>query len=100
VFPLGPLTAQVRAKPAPPAGLPQAGSPPSAASSKAGLWATPWPQLLVLIVLIAIIFVIIWYLRRGRERTQRKVAKAVAKARRETVEQLTGKSGPSAVSGK
>jgi len=100
VFPLGPLTAHVQAVPAPPAGLAASGSPPSATSGEAGLWATPWSQLVLLVVVVVLVFGILWYLRRGNERTQRKVAKAVAKARRETVERLTGKSGPSAVSGK
>jgi hypothetical protein len=100
VFPLGPLTAHVQAKPAPPAGLPAtSGSAPSATSGEAGLWATPWPQLLLVVVLVGLIFAILWFMGRGRERTQRTMAKAIAKARRETVEELTGGSDPTAVSG-
>jgi hypothetical protein len=92
VFPLGPLSARVQANPATPAGMSAFGAAPVAVSSEAGVFATPWSQLLVLLLLVAAGFVVRWYLLRGKERTQETVAKAVAKAKKETVEQLVGAS--------
>jgi hypothetical protein len=89
VFPLGPLTVHVDATPSTPIGLPAPANGPHATSGEAGVWATPWPQLLLLVLIAGLVVGVLMYLRRGRERTQRKVATAVAKARRDTIQQLT-----------
>jgi hypothetical protein len=90
VFPLGPISAKVHVDPAAPAGLPRADPPLTPVSHDLGLWATPWPQLLVLAVLIGLFFAIRWWIRRGKRRTESAVAAAVQKARREAAEELTG----------
>jgi hypothetical protein len=89
VFPLGPMTAHIDATPSIPVGLPTPVVPLEKASGQAGVWATPWGVLLILVIIAALIVGVLVYLRRGRERTQSKVAKAVAKARKETIEELT-----------
>jgi hypothetical protein len=89
VFPLGPMTAHVDATPSIPVGLPAPVKPLENASGQAGIWATPWGVLLILVIIAALVAGALMYLRRGRERTQGKVAKAVAKARKETIEELT-----------
>lgn len=90
VYPAGPLNARVSANPTALAGIATTVAVPAAVTGEAGLWATPWALLLLLVLIAAVVFGILTYMRRGRERTQKKVAKAVSKARRETVEELTG----------
>jgi hypothetical protein len=89
VFPLGPMTARIDATPSIPVGLPTPVAPLENASGQAGIWATPWGVLLILVIVAALVAGGLVYLRRSRERTQGKVAKAVAKARKETIEELT-----------
>jgi len=89
VFPAGPLTIHVRLTPKNGAGLPATGAAIPAFTRSAGMWATPWPQLLLLILLVALFFAGRWWLRSRRLRNENAVATAVAQARRETAEELT-----------
>ncbi|MFI5906750.1 WxL protein peptidoglycan domain-containing protein [Dactylosporangium sp. NPDC051541] len=93
VFPLGPMTAKVRVTPAQitALGLPPAPNTPLAAEGEAFLWATPWTVLLILALLAGGYLLVRWVRRARRGRQQRVVADAVAKARKETVEELKKK---------
>ncbi|WP_432835318.1 WxL protein peptidoglycan domain-containing protein [Dactylosporangium sp. CA-092794] len=93
IFPLGPMTANVRVTPSQitALGLPPAPSEPKAAESDAFVWATPWQVLVILVLLAGGFFGVRWLRRTRRGRQSRAVADAVAKARQETVEQLRQK---------
>jgi hypothetical protein len=93
VYPLGPMTADVRVVPSQitALGLPKAPNEPQTVESDAFLWATPWPLLLLVLLLVGGFFAVRWLLRTRRGRHDRVVAEAVAKARTETVEQLKKK---------
>ncbi len=88
VFPAGPLTVHVHLAPSQVVGMPS-GAPPAIVSHTAGIWATPWPQLGMLIILVGLGFGVRWYLRWRRVRAHNVVADAVAQARRETAEKLS-----------
>jgi hypothetical protein len=90
VFPAGPLTANVRVAPAEVKGIPPTRPAPAAVSRGAGMWATPWSQLLLLLVLVGGFFGVRWWLGRRKQHTRNVIAKAVAKAKREVTESLTG----------
>src|SRR5262249_28997670 len=83
VFPTGPMSVHLTVNPTEMDGFPPAGSAPVAVSHDVGFWATPWPQLLLLIVLIGLFFGVRWWLLRNRQVTESKVAAAVARTRRE-----------------
>ncbi|WP_433083568.1 WxL protein peptidoglycan domain-containing protein [Dactylosporangium sp. CA-052675] len=93
VYPLGPMTARVRAVPSQitALGLPKAPTEPQTVEAEAFLWATPWSLLLLLILLAGGFVGVRWLRRRRRGRQERVVADAVAKARQETVEELRKK---------
>jgi hypothetical protein len=90
LFPDGPMTAQVDAKPGWPAGtIPLAQSAPEATGS-ASLFAFPW-SLLGLILLLAAIGVGIWWYFRWRGRLRRaELAAVAARASRDTERRLLG----------
>lgn len=91
VFPLGPMTLHITGTPAEVAGLPPTPKKPEAVSFSVSVWATPWLILLVLLVLVGGFFGGRWLLRVRRRRRDDVLAEAMAKARRETVEQLKQK---------
>lgn len=88
VFPLGPMSVDVRGVPTQVAGIPEAQPKPAAVSIGVSMWATPWLLILVVIVLVGGFFGVRWLLRWRRDRRNQTVASAVAKARRDTVEAL------------
>ncbi|MGI5247382.1 WxL protein peptidoglycan domain-containing protein [Dactylosporangium sp. CA-139066] len=93
VFPLGPMTVRVKAVPSQitALGLPLAETEPKAVETEAFLWATPWPLLLLIVLLVGGYFGVRWLRRTRRGRQDRVVAAAVAKARKDTVEELKKK---------
>jgi hypothetical protein len=93
IFPLGPMTVRAKAVPSQitALGLPLAEPEPQTVESEAFLWATPWPLLLLIALLVGGYFGIRWLLRTRRGRQERMVAAAVAKARKDTVEELKKK---------
>jgi hypothetical protein len=90
ILPLGPLTVHVSANPSQVPGLPVATKSPAQASKEAGLFGGPWPQLILLIILIGLFFGVRWFLGWRRTRTAALVATAVKNTRRKTTEELTG----------
>ncbi len=94
VFPAGPMGAHVHLDPSELASLPAADKAPVAVVNDAGFWATPWPQLLVLALLVGVFFGVRWLLRRNRDRTRAVVNAAVAKARTDSTRQLATSSAP------
>ncbi|GAA3269139.1 hypothetical protein GCM10020218_009120 [Dactylosporangium vinaceum] len=93
VYPLGPMTVKVRVTPSQitSLGLPAAPNTPAAVEGEAFMWATPWMVILLLILGTGAFFLVRWLRRSRRGRQQRVVADAVAKARKETVEELKQK---------
>ncbi|WP_433215014.1 WxL protein peptidoglycan domain-containing protein [Dactylosporangium sp. CS-047395] len=93
VFPLGPMTVQVRAVPSQitALGLPKAPNEPQAVEAEAFMWATPWAVIAILILLVGGFFAVRQIRRMRRGRQDRVLADAVAKARQETVEELRKK---------
>jgi hypothetical protein len=95
VFPLGPMSVQVRAVPSEVKGMPH-GPRPKATAFSTHMWATPWLVLLIILVLVAGFFVVRQLLRSRREGRDRAMAEAMAKARRDTVERLRRKAAAKA----
>lgn len=93
VFPAGPLTARVRVTPIEPSGVPPAATAPSAVSRSASLWATPWPQLLLLLALLAGGFGVLWWVRWRRKARAGALAAAVERGRHEATEELVSGAG-------
>jgi hypothetical protein len=91
VFPLGPMTVRVQAVPSQPAGVAPAPTKPQAESFSVSMWATPWLLLLIIVLLVGGFFLGRWLLRTRRASREQVLADAMAKARRETVEQLKKK---------
>jgi hypothetical protein len=90
ILPLGPLTVHVTATPSQVPGLPLAAKAPTPATHDTGLFAGPWSQLILLIILIGLFFGVRWYLGSRRKRTAALVATAVENTRRQTTDELTG----------
>jgi hypothetical protein len=93
VYPLGPMSVKVRAVPGQitALGLPKAEPGPAIVEADAFMWATPWPLLLALLLLVGGFFGARWLRRMRRGSQDRVVAAAVAKARQETVQELRKK---------
>jgi len=89
VFPAGPSNTKVQLTPRQIVGIPAAKPAPAAVPVSAGFLATPWPQLLLIILLVGLGFGIRWYLKWRKRHQSDVIEAAVAKAKRETVEQLT-----------
>jgi hypothetical protein len=90
IVPLGPLTVRAAVTPVAVPGSPHLAVAPGTASASVSMWATPWPQLVLLLLLIAG-----WLLVRRRRRIRRDrqsvaLAAAVARGRREAADQLAG----------
>lgn len=88
VFPAGPLDVHVAVDPTPVPGSPRMTVTPQPGSYTLGLWAMPWPQLLLLILLLAIGFGAVRWRRERRRRQDGALAAAVEQGRREAAEQL------------
>src|SRR5262249_27411173 len=101
VYPLGPMSVQVHVTPAQitALGLPRAPIDPQAADADAFMWATPWYLFLLVFRLVGGFFGLRRWGRMRRGRQDRVVAEAVAKARRETIEQLRTKATASKAGG-
>ena len=91
VFPLGPMSVRVHGVPSLVTGVPSAPTKPEAVSFDLSLWATPWLLLLIIALLVGGFFGGRWLLRLRRRNRDEVLAAAMAKARRETVEQLKKK---------
>ncbi|HEY2794300.1 MAG TPA: hypothetical protein VGJ28_18180, partial [Micromonosporaceae bacterium] len=87
VFPAGPMSVHVKLVPSEVAGFPTTGVKLRADSRGVSMWATPWPQLLLLLLVAAAIFGVIRWRRRSKREADNRLATAVAKARREAVEE-------------
>jgi hypothetical protein len=84
VFPAGPLTVHIRIKPVPINGLRHTtGAPLATVSHNVGMWALPWPQLVLLILLLGGGFGAWCWVRRRRQNHRAALAAAVEKGRRE-----------------
>jgi uncharacterized iron-regulated membrane protein len=90
VFPAGSLDVHVRVVPAPVPGSPHLAVGPQPTLYTVGLWATPWPQLALLILLACAVFGVLRWPRRRRQRLAGALAAAVERGRREAEEQLAG----------
>ena len=90
LFPAGPMTARVEAKPGWPKGTIPLALAASVAAGSASLFAFPW-SLLGLILLLVAIGVGIWFYLRWRRRLRRaELAAVAARARRDTEQRLLG----------
>jgi hypothetical protein len=97
VFPAGPLKAQIRITPfASPTGSPLK-KPPPLVSRNTSLWAIPWLQILLFILLIAAIFALWKWRRRRAEQMKTALAAAEERGRRDQAEQdVAGRDQPTA----
>jgi hypothetical protein len=81
VTPDGPLEAHITVTPAQAPGAPKVTVPLRAASQTVGLWATPWPQIILLLVAVAIALGVWWWIRFNRRRLREQVAAAEERGR-------------------
>ncbi|HEY0807684.1 MAG TPA: hypothetical protein VGD84_21640, partial [Pseudonocardiaceae bacterium] len=88
VFPAGPLTVHVRVTPVEVPGSPHLTVASQAGEGSVDMWAAPWPQLVLLVLLAAIGFGIWRWLRWRRSHRAAALAAAVERGRREATEQL------------
>lgn len=98
IVPLGPMGVHVTVDPTVVPGSPALGVPITPATYTAGMWATPWTQLLVLLVLIAIGWVLVRWLRTRRRHQSDALAAAVEQGRREAAAELAAVGADSATS--
>ena len=66
VFLAGPMGVHITLTPGQLAGLPSVDAAPAAVTHDVGFWATPWPQLVVLLLLVGVFFGVRWLLQRSR----------------------------------
>jgi hypothetical protein len=85
VFPAGPLTVHVQVHPVAVAGLSHTGTAYRMVSHSAGMFAIPWPQLLLLVVLAGAGVGAWWWVGRMRRNRAATLAAAVEKGRREAL---------------
>jgi hypothetical protein len=85
VFPAGPLTVHVRVHPVAVNGLSHTGTAYGTVSHTAGMFAMPWPQLLLLVVLVGAGIGAWWWVRRLRRTRASALVAAVEKGRREAL---------------
>ncbi|MDQ7911133.1 DUF916 domain-containing protein [Phytohabitans sp. ZYX-F-186] len=87
VLPAGPLKAHVTVTPAQVPGAPQMSGPLAPTAQTVGLWATPWPQIVLLLILVAVCAGLWWWLGWSRRRFNAKLAAAEARGRRQAAGQ-------------
>ena len=94
IFPVGPMDVHIAVTPTTVPGAPPAGTMP-VASYTVGMWAGPWAQLVLLIVVVALGVGIWRYLRWRRRSRAAELAAAVERGRREAAEdkELSGVGG-------
>jgi hypothetical protein len=85
VFPAGPLTVHVHIHPVAVTGLSHKGTAYRMVSHTAGMFAMPWPQLLLLVVLVGAGIGAWWWVRRLRRTRAAALDAAVEKGRREAL---------------
>jgi hypothetical protein len=83
VFPAGPMDLHVKVTPVEVPGSPHLTVPMAAGTYSVRMWATPWSQLGLLILLVAAAFGVRWWLRARRRRRSDLLAAAVEQGRRE-----------------
>ena len=81
VLPAGPLKVHVTITPVQVEGAPRITTPPAPDSKTVSLWATPWPQLVVLLILVAFAVGLWWFIRWTRRRMREELAAAEARGR-------------------
>jgi hypothetical protein len=90
VYPAGPLTVHVKVIPVPINGLRHTtGAPLAAVKHSVGMWALPWPLLVLLILLAGGGYGVWWWMRRRRKLHGAALAAAVEKGRLEAASELT-----------
>ncbi len=94
VMPAGPLKAHVTVLPAQVPGAPDISTALKPAARTAGLWATPWPQITLFLILVATAVGLWWWLGWSRRRFNERVAAAVEQHRREAT---AGQAGDASV---
>lgn len=89
VYPAGPLTAHVKIIPVPVNGLQHTtGAPLAAIKHSTGMWALPWPLLVLLILLAGGGYGVWWWMRRRRKLHSAALVAAVEKGRLEAASEL------------
>jgi len=91
VFPAGPLTVHVRVHPvqAHVPGIRELQAPIKTVSHSESMWAIPWPQLVLLLLLVGAGFGARWWLRQRKGGRAAALAAAVEQGRREAAAELT-----------
>ncbi|BCB79532.1 hypothetical protein GCM10022251_42210 [Phytohabitans flavus] len=82
VLPAGPLKAHVKVTPVQLPDAPAVPTPLQPVEQTVGLWATPWPQVVLLLILVALVVGLWWWLGWSRRRFNAKLAAAEARGRR------------------
>lgn len=92
VAPLVRVTEHVHVQPVPPADA-REGTPPGPSTGHVSVWAMPWPELALLVLLGFGGCLAWWKRRRSKRRTAVMVQEAVAKARQDLRQELQGQDG-------
>ncbi|HEX5120703.1 MAG TPA: DUF916 domain-containing protein [Pseudonocardiaceae bacterium] len=95
VVPLAPLGVHITVTPTPVPGSPGLRVALRPATYAVGIGGLPWPQLVLLLVLVGLGYGLVRWLRARRRRHALAVAAAVEQGRREATAQLTGVGAPS-----
>jgi hypothetical protein len=90
LYPAGPYTATVRVYPAPPPNEPQLARPMAFVSASAGVFATPWGLILLLVILAALIVGVRQLIRLRRRRLRAAIGAVADQVRRDTERRLLG----------
>lgn len=99
IFPLGPMGLHVTVDPTVVSGSPVLNVHVHPATYTVGMWATPWTQLLLLLVVIALAWAVVRWLRTRTSRRADALAAAVERGRREAAEELAAVGGRTAAEG-
>ncbi|NMO51199.1 DUF916 domain-containing protein [Actinoplanes sp. TBRC 11911] len=81
IQPVGPLKAHVTVTPGPASHAPKMSAALTPVAQTVGLWATPWPQIVLLLILIVIALGVWWWIRISRRRMRAKLAAAEDRGR-------------------
>lgn len=83
VLPAGPLKAHVTVTPAQAPGAPKVTTPLGPVTRTVDLWATPWPQLVLLLVFVGVVAGVWWLVAWNRRRFGEELAAAEARGRQQ-----------------